>query len=152
MTRTISIWIVFAIFFTAGVLVFHKANATPQRLHIAKQYIGLKEGTRRANKAMGLNTRSTPWCGRFAYVVAKQAGTPIPKHHLAAKSWKRAGRRVKVSQARAGDYLIIRTKRGYHVTIHSRRTKGRMCGVGGNQSNRVKETCYRTGSVVAVVR
>lgn len=151
MTRAISLWIVFAIFFAAGVLVFHKANATPQRLHIAKQYIGLKEGTKRANRAMGMDTR-IPWCGQFAYVVAKRAGTPIPKSHKRAVSWKRAGKRVKRSQARPGDYLVIRTKRSHHVTIYSRRTKGRMCGVGGNQSNRVKETCYRTGSVVAVVR
>lgn len=136
-----------------AIMVFAwSADASPRRLEIAKQYVGLKEGTRRANKAMGLDTRRTPWCGRFAYVVAKRTGTAIPAQHLRAISWARAGKRIKRSQIRAGDWLIIRTRFGHHVTVFSRKHRGRYCGIGGNQSNGVKESCYRAGSVKAVVR
>lgn len=128
------------------------AEASVKRYTVAKSYIGLKEGTKSANRAMGVNTRSTPWCGQFAYVVAKRVGTKIPSGHMRARSWENAGTRVSKSSARKGDYLIIRTKRGDHVTIFSRRNGDRYCGVGGNQSNSVKESCYRASSVRMVVR
>ena len=128
------------------------ADASPKRYEVAKSYIGLKEGTKAANRAMGVNTRKVKWCGQFAYVVAKRVGTKIPKGHLRARSWENAGKRVSKRNVRKGDYLIIRTKYGNHVTIFSRRKGDRYCGIGGNQSNSVKESCYRASSVRMVVR
>ena len=127
-------------------------NASPKRYEVAKSYVGLKEGTKAANRAMGVNTRKVKWCGQFAYVIAKRVGTKIPKGHLRAVSWEKAGKRVSKSQVKKGDYLLIRTKYGNHVTIFSRKKNGRYCGMGGNQSNSVKESCYRASSVRMVVR
>ena len=127
-------------------------NASPKRYEVAKSYVGLKEGTKAANRAMGVNTRKVKWCGQFAYVIAKRVGTKIPKGHLRAVSWEKAGKRVSKSQVKKGDYLLIRTKYGNHVTIFSRKKNGRYCGIGGNQSNSVKESCYRASSVRMVVR
>jgi len=127
-------------------------DASPKRYEVAKSYVGLKEGTKAANRAMGVNTRKVKWCGQFAYVIAKRVGTKIPKGHLRAVSWEKAGKRVSKSQVKKGDYLLIRTKYGNHVTIFSRKKNGRYCGIGGNQSNSVKESCYRASSVRMVVR
>ncbi len=128
------------------------AEASPTRLTIAKKYIGMKEGTKSANRSMGVNTRRTPWCGYFVRKIVSRAGQTPVRGYPSAAAWKRFGRGVKLSQARKGDIVVIRTKRGNHVTIFSHRSKGRVCGVGGNQSNRVKVSCYSARSVRSVRR
>ena len=151
--RTSIPWLILGMMACAALgILTYEAEASPKRYQVAKSYIGLKEGTKAANIAMGVNTRKVKWCGQFAYVVAKRVGTKIPKGHLRAVSWKNAGKRVAKSNVKKGDYLLIRTKYGNHVTIFSRKKNGRYCGIGGNQSNSVKESCYRASSVRMVVR
>ena len=121
---------------------------------IAKKYMGLHENkhTGKLRKAIGVNPRRTPWCGAFAGTVAKRAGKKAPGGHLKAASWKRAGKAVSLKNAKKGDVVVVRTKRGHHVGFYAGRTKGRVQLLGGNQSNMVRISNYRTGSVVSVRR
>ena len=128
------------------------ANASIKRYTIAKSYIGLKEGTKAANKSMGVDTRRVPWCGYFISKVVKRAGAKPVKGYPRALSWKHHGRSVKISNARKGDIVVIGTARGHHVTIFSHKDKRYIYGIGGNQSNSVKLSRYRISSVRAVRR
>lgn len=121
---------------------------------IAKKYIGLheKKHTSRLRKYIGVNPRRTPWCGAFVGSIAKRAGKSVPKGHLRALNWKRAGRAVSLKHARKGDIVVVRTKYGHHVGIYSGKKNGRVQLLGGNQSNQVKISNYRIGSVVSVRR
>ena len=155
MTRALSIWIMFAIIAAGSALIWTKANATPQRLHIAKQYIGLKEGTRRANKAMGVNTRRVPWCGYYVAAVVRKSGRKPVKGYPSARSWERFGTPVKLAHIRPGDIVTVYSRRARskrHVGIYSHRSQGKVCLIGGNQSNRVKVSCYSAKLVRAVRR
>ena len=128
---------------TIGFVFTQSAQANTKTYKIAKSYIGLREGTKKANRAMGLNTRRVPWCGAFVDKVVTRSGGQSPAHPLRAYNWSKAGKKVSINKLRKGDVLIIRTKRGHHVTVFSHKAKGRYCGIGGNQSNQVKLTCYR---------
>jgi len=121
---------------------------------LAKSYMGLHERkhTGRLKKAIGVNPRSTPWCGAFAATVVKRAGKKAPGGHLRAVSWKRAGKGVSLKNAKKGDIVVIRTKRGHHVGFYAGRSKGRVQVLGGNQSNRVQISNYRIGSVASIRR
>ncbi len=121
---------------------------------IAKRYMGLHENkhTGKLKKYMGVNPRRTPWCGAFVATVSKRAGKKVPGGHLRAASWKRVGKGVSLKNARKGDLVIIRTKRGHHVGFYAGRKNGRVQVLGGNQSNMVKVSNYRAGSVQSVRR
>lgn len=119
-------------------------------LSIAQKYIGLQEAKHTASlkKLLGINPRHKPWCGAFANLVARQAGRKPPKDHNLASSWRNYGHAVKLSQAVPGDVLVM----NHHVTIFTRRMGGKVCGLGGNQSNRIKESCYSAKKIRAVRR
>jgi len=121
---------------------------------IAKRYMGLHERkhTGKLKRYIGVNPRRTPWCGAFVATVSKRAGKKVPSGHLKAASWKRVGKGVSLKNARKGDLVIIRTKRGYHVGFYAGRKNGRVQVLGGNQSNMVKISNYRVGSVRSVRR
>lgn len=146
-----AILLLIALSFFAGFSNVNKAHAV-NRLHIAKQYVGLVEGTKKANKTVGVNTKKISWCGAFAALVQKKSGKPVPKGYLAARSWYNSGVQVKKANAKAGDILLIKTRYGNHVSIFSHKAKGRYCGIGGNQSNRVKLSCYKASSVRQIRR
>lgn len=131
------------------------ANASTKRLSIAKQYIGLKEGTRRANKAMKVNTRRVLWCGHFVERIVVRTGKKAVRGYPSARAWESFGRGVKPSQARKGDIVTVYSKyarSGRHVGIFSHKSKGRYCLVSGNSRNSVRTSCYRSSSVRKVRR
>lgn len=134
----------------ASIIAGGEANASERIYRNAKALSGLVEGTRRANRAMGLNTRRIPWCGAFAAKVVRRAGLKAPRHYLSAVAWTKWGKRVPKSRARRGNILNIRTRYGWHVSVLSHRKNGRWCAYGGNQSNRSKLSCYRSSSVRGV--
>lgn len=121
---------------------------------IAKRYVGLHERkhTRKLSKYIGVNPRRTPWCGAFVATVSKRAGKKIPNGHLRAASWKRVGKSVSLKNARKGDLVIVRTKRGHHVGFYAGRKNGRVQVLGGNQSNMVRITNFRARNVQSVRR
>lgn len=141
---------------TFGVASFNATNAEANvgRLRAIEKVVGLHE--RKNNKTIrrmvGVNPARIPWCGgAVAYAVRKAGGKPV-KGHLGAKNWTRFGKAVSLKNARKGDIVVLRTKRGHHVSIYKGRSKGRVTLCGGNQSNRFKCSNYRTSSVRAVRR
>lgn len=139
--------------FSAETLVFN-TDADAATYGIAKRYLGLHENkhTGKLRKYIGVNPRKTPWCGAFVATVSKRAGKRVPSGHLRAANWKRVGKAVSLKNARKGDLVIIRTKRGYHVGFYAGRSNGRVQVLGGNQSNMVKISNFRVGSVQSVRR
>jgi len=121
---------------------------------IAKRYMGLheKKHTGKLSKYLGVNPRRTPWCGAFVGTVVKRAGKSLPSGHLRAANWKRVGKGVTLKNARKGDIVVVRTKYGNHVGFYAGQKNGRVQLLGGNQSNSVKISNYRIGSVQAVRR
>ena len=137
-----------------GTTLVTTTSAEAGTYNIAKRYMGLHERkhTGKLKKYIGVNPRRTPWCGAFVATVSKRAGKKVPSGHLRAASWKRVGKGVSLKKARKGDLVIIRTKRGHHVGFYAGRKNGRVQVLGGNQSNMVKVSNFRTGSVQSVRR
>lgn len=119
-------------------------------LNAAQKYVGLHERSNNATlrKVLGVNPARVPWCGYFITALVRKIGGKIPSGNGRAISWRNIGKPVTLSSARRGDLVVMRN----HVTIYTKRTKGRVCGIGGNQSNRVRESCYSAGRVLAVRR
>lgn len=155
--NTLRVLVAAMIVCVVAAIVFLKteqANASTVYL-AAKSMVGLHESKNRKSlqRRIGVNPRRTPWCGAFIAYVARKAGHTPVRGHLRAISWRHAGRGVKRKFARKGDIVVIRTRRGNHVTIFAGWAKnGRFYGLGGNQSNQVKVSTYRTGSIVAIRR
>lgn len=150
----VHILLALGIIICGAAIVLDEADASPARLTALKSMDGWHERSNRKalQSRLGVNPSRTPWCGyAVAYAVRKAGGTPV-KGYPRAVSWKRFGKGVKLSQARKGDVVVIKTKRGHHVSIFSYRKSGRVCLRGGNQSNRIKVTCYRASSVRSVRR
>ena len=137
-----------------GTTLVTTTSAEAGTYNIAKRYMGLHERkhTGKLKKYIGVNPRRTPWCGAFVATVSKRAGKKVPSGHLRAASWKRVGKGISLKKARKGDLVIIRTKRGHHVGFYAGRKNGRVQVLGGNQSNMVKVSNFRTGSVQSVRR
>jgi uncharacterized protein (TIGR02594 family) len=135
-------------------LMLAAASPTPVHaaglLNAAKAYMGLDEraNTATLSRILGVNPRRVPWCGFFVAAMVKRMGGKLPDGHGRAIAWKSAGRAVTLASARPGDIVVM----GRHVMIYSRRDGNRVCGVGGNQSNKVRETCYSAKRVLAVRR
>ncbi len=138
----------------SGTSLMSASQAEAGTYNIAKRYMGLHENkhTGKLKKYMGVNPRRTPWCGAFVAVVSKRAGKSVPGGHLRAANWKRVGKAVSLKNARKGDIVVIRTKRGHHVGFYAGRKNGRVQVLGGNQSNMVKISNFRASSVQTVRR
>jgi len=100
-----------------GTSVINETSAEAGTYSIAKRYLGLHERkhTSKLRKYIGVNPRRTPWCGAFMATVSKRAGKAVPSGHLRAANWKRVGKGISLKNARKGDIVVIRTKRGHHV-------------------------------------
>lgn len=148
----LALTIAFGLFSVSSITT--QTSAEAGTYNIAKRYVGLHERkhTGKLQKYMGVNPRRTPWCGAFVATVSKRAGKKVPSGHLRAASWKRVGKGISLKNARKGDLVIIRTKRGHHVGFYVGRKNGRVQVLGGNQSNMVKVSNYRAGSVQTVRR
>ncbi|MNV99443.1 hypothetical protein D3C71_1948070 [compost metagenome] len=59
---------------------------------------------------------------------------------------------MKLSYARPGDVVVVRTGRGYHVGILSMLSKSTAQLIGGNQSGGVRVSQFARGQVVAIRR
>ena len=116
--------------------------------------VGLHEHRDRATlrAKLGVDPARTPWCGYFMGHVVQQMGRTPPRGHGLAASWTGYGSAVTLASAQAGDVVVTRTRRGYHVAAFHARAPGRVCVLGGNQSNRVSIACVSARSVVAVRR
>lgn len=115
---------------------------------------GMHERSNRAalKRTLGVDPARIPWCGAAAAWAVRKAGRKPPAGYMRAIAWRGYGKAVSMSHARRGDVLVLRNKRGHHVTILTRKAKGKICAIGGNQGNRVKESCYSARAVVAVRR
>lgn len=153
--RTSIPWLMIAAFIACALALVTESHASMKRYQVAKSYIGLKEGTRSANRAMGVNTRSTPWCGYFIRKTVIRSGQKPVKGYASASSWERFGRGVRLSQARKGDIVVVYSKYSRsrrHVGIFSHKSKGRVCIISGNSRNMVRTGCYSPKSVRKVRR
>lgn len=141
--------IAFGVAFIAAIL-FLTQPASAGMLSVARSYVGMHERTNNAalRKVIGVNPAKTKWCGYFMTAVARKAGVTPPAGSARAISWRAAGRSVKMSAIQPGDILVMRG----HVTIFTKRANGRVCGIGGNQSNQVRESCYSSNKIVSVRR
>lgn len=137
-----------------GLLLLTAQAEAAARLAIVERHVGLHERTNRTalRKLMGVDPVRTKWCGYFVAYVVERAGGKAPSGYPAAKSWARWGNGVPVTSARPGDIVVIRTRRGHHVTVYKARVGDRIVGCGGNQSNRVKCSSYSVRAVRAVRR
>lgn len=154
--RVIKLLVLAVIVFVAS-LIFYAHNSKAQAAgtySIAKRYIGLHENkhTGKLKRYLGVNPRRTPWCGAFVEIVSKRAGKKIASQPLRSISWKRVGKAVSLKNARKGDIIVIRTKRGHHVGFYAGRKNGRVTVLGGNQSNMVKYSNFRASSVESIRR
>jgi uncharacterized protein (TIGR02594 family) len=98
----------------------------------------------------------TPWCSSFVNWTLEKAGFK-GTDSAAAISWAHWGQKVNgLSQGREGDVVVIRNRASgqEHVGFLVRTNGNQFTLLGGNQSNRVKESTFSTGSyeVVAVRR
>lgn len=118
----------------------------------AKRYLHMSEraNTRALAKILGVNPRKTPWCGAFVAHIAKTSGRRVPRSPNLARSWTKYGKRV--TKPRRGDIVVLRSKRGYHVSIVDSVSGKWLMAVGGNQRNRVQVSRYSLRAVVAFRR
>lgn len=87
-----------------------------------------------------------PWCRDFVNVVARQAGYHLRNTSRRAIDALSLGHRV--SNPQPGDLVVMR----HHVTIYAGREAGKVVGLGGNQSHRVRYSTYSARKVLAFVR
>ena len=120
-------------------------------LSIASKFNNMHE---RSISFLGINTRRTSWCGAFLAYVAKHSSRQPPANPNVAASWKDFGRPVSTYFVRAGDVVVIRTGKHFHVSLFHHFDTGRryVYLFGGNQSNRVQLSRYLVSSIVAVRR
>ena len=100
----------------------------------------MKEGTRRINKIMGVNTRRVPWCGYAVKYAVRKAGKKPVASFASARAWERWGKRISKNRIRRGDVVVFRSsysKSGRHVAVATavKGNKVKVCG--GNTRDRV---------------
>lgn len=139
---------------TIGISLSPIGDSEAGTYSIAKTYVGLHERKHRAKltRYVGVNPSRTPWCGAFAGAVVKRSGKTPPAGFMKATSWRNWGKGISLKQARKGDVVLVRTSYGHHVGFYAGMDGNRVRVLGGNQSNQVKVSSYRIGSVRAVRR
>lgn len=118
-----------------------------ERIHL------LKEGTRRANRLMKVNTSRVPWCGAAMCYSLRVEGKRCHGNYLNARSWETNGRSVKKSSVARGHFVTFRSKyakSGRHVGRVIARKGSRVKVSSGNQKNRINEKWYSIRSIVKV--
>ena len=123
-------------------------------LNQAERYSGLHEGknNKTLKSILGVNPRSTPWCGHFLHVIANKAGRPSPKSYGFAKSWTSFGYAVPVTNAKPGDVVVVRSGARYHAGILKSMSGKTAQILGGNQSGSVQVSNFSRKSIVSVRR
>lgn len=139
---------------TVGISLAPVGDAEAGTYSIAKAYVGLHERKHRAKltRYVGVNPSRTPWCGAFAGAVVKRSGKTPPAGFMKATSWRNWGSGVSLKQARKGDVVLVRTSYGHHVGFFAGMDGNRVRVLGGNQSNQVKVSSYKAGSIRAIRR
>lgn len=139
------------------VAVFAMTTVTPasaELLSQAQRYNGLHESknNKTLRNILGVNPRSTPWCGYFLNHIATKAGRNPPKSFALARSWTSFGYAVPIKDAKPGDVVVVRTGKRYHAGI-LKRLSGKTAEIlGGNQSNRVQVSNFSRKQIVSVRR
>lgn len=103
----------------------------------ARGYLGMQEGTARANKALNLDSAAIPWCGAFVgMVMASSLPTErLPKNQLWARDWLNFGHDP--GSVYQGNVAVFARGSGGHVGFVVGHEKSYLHILGGNQSNRV---------------
>ena len=135
-------------------LVPTSANASAAAARALERLEGMREGTKRANAIMGVNTRRVPWCGHAVRYAVRKAGKKPAKSFASARAWERWGKGVRLSAIRRGDVAVFRSKysrSGRHVAIVTavKGNKVKVCG--GNTRDRV-HCGWRAKSRISKVR
>ena len=151
-------WVLIAGMLICGYFILtKKADASPQRYAALQSMEGWHEvKNRKAIQArIGVNPSRTPWCGyAVAYSIKKSGGKP-PKNYASGAGYLSYGKAVKLSQARKGDIVTVRSSRarsGSHVGLFAYKQKGRVCLLSGNSGNLVRVSCYAASKVRAIRR
>lgn len=111
------------------------ADGSANLLHIAQRYMGSRNFT-------GVGQ----WCRAAINHWAALAGKPLANRSNRAVDALALGPHV--SSPRPGDLAVMR----HHVTIFAGWSGGRLIGLGGNQSRRVKYSAFSRRGVLAFVR
>jgi uncharacterized protein (TIGR02594 family) len=120
-----------------------------------KRYEGLHESTnnKALRKMLGVNPRAVPWCGYMLAYVARKNGRKPPASFASARAWAKYGKYVQKRELRRSDVLVIITgRRQLHAGTFTKRVGAKVCLIGGNTSNRVKESCYPARNIYAARR
>lgn len=145
-------------------------------LQLAERFIGLREiqGPQHEPQIVAFIQRSggnwinddeTPWCSAFVYYIAwlLDLQRPMTKA-LRARSWLEIGTPVKLTDAKAGDVVILMRGGGHqpgpevvdatgHVAFFvATEEGGKVMALGGNQSNAVTVAPYPADRVLGVRR
>lgn len=115
---------------------------------------GMKEGTSRANRIMGVNTKRVPWCGHAVKYAVQRGGKKPVAHYASATAWEKWGKRVSKSAIKRGDVIVFRSKyskSGRHVAVATavKGNKVKVCG--GNTRDKV-HCGWRPKKTIVTVR
>jgi uncharacterized protein (TIGR02594 family) len=113
-----------------------RADESAPLLAAAQRFLGAGKVTRLPG----------PWCRDFVNLVAERAGYRLANNSRRAIDALRLGAHVR--DPRPGDLAVMRN----HVTIVAGRDRGKIIGLGGNQSRRVRYSAYPERRVLAFVR
>jgi len=140
---------------TIGIPPVTDAEANARRLHIMQRATGLDERkhTARIKRMIGINPRTTPWCGAAMTWAVKSTGGKPPKGSNHASAWKNFGKPVSKSHPRKGDIVVFRFKSGYHVAVFKKMAaNGRIEVCGGNMKDAFRCATYKRSSILRVRR
>ena len=120
----------------------------------ASRFVGLHERSdlSQLRRLLGINPARGPWCGDFVAAMVRRNGRNPPPGYRMAKSWVRYGQFVELRNAKAGDVVVMKFGRSYHVAIVLAVGNGFVRAIGGNQSNRVQVSNFNAGNIIAVRR
>jgi uncharacterized protein (TIGR02594 family) len=143
---------------TPGNVQFNSSE--PPWLSIAKSQTGVYEFVGAQHnpeilkylKTVGINSGDeTSWCSAFIAWCLKQSGQSISGANGTARSWSRAGCVEKLDQPLHGCICVFKrppNPEHGHVSFLVRVQGGRLVCLGGNQSNKVKESGYSTDQLI----
>lgn len=87
-------------------------------------------------------TDETPWCSAFVKWIMKNAGYEVPIITASSQSWKHWG--TKLAFPKYGAITVLPS----HVAFFVRRVgSNKICVLGGNQKDQVKESTYEANDV-----
>lgn len=95
----------------------------------------------------------TAWCGCIRGLWGIETATGVPPAHYRAKSWLEWGQGIAgPAFAIKGDTVILHRPGGYHVALFDRFSGNFVFTLGGNQSNAVNISRYRSTDIVGIRR